>query len=86
VLPHNGCMDVVIKDESIRLGQFLKLANLVEDGAEAKAVIAQGLVQVGGEVETRRGRQLVEGDEVVLGGLTARVVTGEAAATDDLPW
>ncbi|WP_235737621.1 RNA-binding S4 domain-containing protein [Nocardioides alcanivorans] len=78
-------MDVPIKDESIRLGQFLKLANLVEDGAQAKAVIAEGLVQVGGEVETRRGRQLLDGDEVVLGGLVAKVVTGEAAGTDDLP-
>lgn len=79
-------MDVPIKNESIRLGQFLKLANLVDDGAEAKAVIAAGLVTVGGEVETRRGRQLVDGDEVVLGGQTARVVTGEADGTDDLPW
>src|SRR3546814_7942668 len=53
--------DVPIRDESIRLGQFLKLANLVEDGAEAKAVIGQGLVSVNGEVDTRRGRQLVLG-------------------------
>ncbi|WP_110208716.1 RNA-binding S4 domain-containing protein [Nocardioides daejeonensis] len=79
-------MDVPIKDESIRLGQFLKLANLVDHGAEAKTVIAEGRVQVGGEVETRRGRQLVEGDVVTLAGQSATVVTGEAAVTDDLPW
>lgn len=79
-------MDVPIKDESIRLGQFLKLANLVDNGAEAKTVIAEGLVTVGGEVETRRGRQLVDGDEVGLGGVTARVATGEVDVTDDLPW
>ena len=47
------------EDESIRLGQFLKLANLIESGAEAKQLIAGGLVRVNGEVETRRGRQLV---------------------------
>jgi len=79
-------MDVPIRDESIRLGQFLKLANLVEDGVEAKAVIAQGLVSVDGEVETRRGRQLVDGAVVSLAGQTARVVTGEVDVADDLPW
>jgi ribosome-associated protein len=59
---------VAIRDDSIRLGQLLKLADLVEDGAEAKDVIARGLVSVNGEVETRRGRRLVAGDTVVLGG------------------
>lgn len=78
-------MDVAIKDESIRLGQFLKLANLVDNGADAKAVIADGLVSVDGEVETRRGRQLVPGNVVTLAGQEARVATGEDAE-DDLPW
>ncbi len=50
--------EVPIRDESIRLGQFLKLANLIESGAEAKEVIADGLVSVNGEAEFRRGRQL----------------------------
>ena len=44
-----------IRDESIRLGQFLKLANLVDTGADAKPLLADGLVRVNGEVETRRG-------------------------------
>ena len=81
-------MDVPIRDESIRLGQFLKLANLVETGAEAKPVIADGQVEVNGEVETRRGRQLVAGDVVTLGGLGARVVAGDATgdAEIDVPW
>lgn len=65
--------DVTIRDESIRLGQFLKLANLIESGAEAKKVIADGLVTVNGEVETRRGRQLAIGDVVEIGGMSARV-------------
>jgi ribosome-associated protein len=76
--------DVPIRDQGIRLGQFLKLANLVETGAEAKPLIAQGAVRVNGEVETRRGRQLVLGDVVTLGGLSARVA--DAASPDDLPW
>ena len=77
-------VDVAIRDEVIRLGQFLKLANLVESGADAKPVIADGLVQVNGEVETRRGRQLRVGDVVVLQGQAARVADGDAP--DNLPW
>ena len=76
--------DVQIRDESIRLGQFLKLANLVESGAEAKPVIVAGSVLVNGEVETRRGRQLVLGDVVTLGPQSARVVDGDVP--DNLPW
>ncbi|WP_372727377.1 RNA-binding S4 domain-containing protein [Nocardioides sp.] len=76
-------IDVAISDRSIRLGQFLKLANLIESGAEAKPVVTSGEVQVNGEVETRRGRQLVLGDVVTLGGVSARV---SDQAVDDLPW
>ncbi|ROZ86569.1 RNA-binding S4 domain-containing protein [Gordonia sp. OPL2] len=67
--------DVPIRDDSIRLGQFLKLANLIESGAEAKGVIADGMVSVNGEVDTRRGRQLSPGDVVEIGGQSARVVS-----------
>lgn len=66
--------DVTIRDDSIRLGQFLKLANLIESGAEAKEVVADGLVTVNDEVETRRGRQLTIGDVVSVGGTSVRVV------------
>ena len=66
--------DVPIRDESIRLGQFLKLANLIDSGSDAKELMIQGLVQVNGSVETRRGRQLAPGDVVSLGGAEARVV------------
>lgn len=67
--------EVPIRDESIRLGQFLKLANLIESGSEAKGVVADGLVSVNAEVEVRRGRQLHPGDVVTLGGMSARVTT-----------
>jgi ribosome-associated protein len=71
-------LDVQIREESIRLGQFLKLADLVDSGADAKGVLAEGLVRVNGEVETRRGRQLVRGDVVEHAGRRVRVagVTG----------
>jgi ribosome-associated protein len=66
-------LDVPIREESIRLGQFLKLADLVDSGADAKGVLAEGLVRVNGEVETRRGRQLVRGDVVEHAGRRVRV-------------
>jgi ribosome-associated protein len=65
--------DVPIRDESIRLGQFLKLADLIDHGADAKPLLMQGDVAVNGEVETRRGRQLAKGDVVTLGGESVRV-------------
>jgi ribosome-associated protein len=65
--------DVPIRDESIRLGQFLKLANLIDTGSDAKELMIQGLVTVNGDVETRRGRQLGPGDVGQLGGAEARV-------------
>jgi ribosome-associated protein len=57
----------------IRLGQFLKLADLIETGGEAKVLIASGDVTVNGEVDTRRGRQLRPGDVVSVRGRSARV-------------
>lgn len=59
---------------TIRLGQFLKLANLIDSGSDAKAVIAEGLVRVNDGVETRRGRQLQPGDVVEHAGRAARVI------------
>ena len=61
--------DVPIRDDSIRLVQFLKLANLIDSGSDARELVQQGLVTVNDEIETRRGRQLVVGDVVTLGGL-----------------
>lgn len=56
---------LVVRPGGLRLGQLLKLAGLVDTGAEGKALLAAGGVTVGGEVELRRGRQLVDGDVVV---------------------
>jgi ribosome-associated protein len=66
--------EVPIRDESIRLGQLLKLADLVDAGADVKPLVADGLVSVNGDVETRRGRQLREGDVVSVGAESVRVV------------
>ncbi|WP_414646695.1 RNA-binding S4 domain-containing protein [Dietzia sp. UBA5065] len=57
----------------LTLGQFLKLASLLDSGAEAKDAVAAGAVSVNGEVDVRRGRGLVDGDVVSFGGRAARV-------------
>ena len=65
--------DVPIREDSIRLGQLLKLAGLADSGGEARELVQQGGVQVNGEVDTRRGRQLHRGDVVTVGGESVRV-------------
>jgi ribosome-associated protein len=72
--------DVPISSDSIRLGQFLKYASMIDSGADAKGVIVDGLVLVNGDVETRRGRQLRHGDTVAFGDDVARVAEAEADA------
>lgn len=67
--------EISIVDDTIRLGQFLKLAGLVDVGSDAKAVIEAGEVKVNGRPDTRRGRQLHHGDVVVYGDKSARVVS-----------
>ena len=62
-------MEIIkLRDEFIKLGQALKAAGLVESGVDAKEVIVQGLVVVNGEIETRRGRKLYDGDVVEFDG------------------
>ena len=76
--------DVGISGDVIRLGQLLKLADLVESGAEAKDAIAAGEISVNDEVETRRGRQLRVGDVVERQGMPPVRVSTEGDV--DVPW
>ena len=73
-----GRQQIAVRDEVIRLGQFLKLAGVVDTGGEAKLRIQEGEARVNGEVETRRGRQLVAGDLVEFGGEILEVVAKAA--------
>jgi ribosome-associated protein len=65
--------EIQIRGEMIRLGQLLKLAGVIETGAEVKDFLAHEAVLVNGEPETRRGRQLRHDDLVVAGGRELRV-------------
>ncbi|MBL4902614.1 MAG: RNA-binding S4 domain-containing protein [Desulfocapsa sp.] len=64
---------VHIRKEPIRLSQFLKLANVVQDGLEAKIRITEGEVLVNGALETRRGRKLVAADIVRIDNMDFQV-------------
>ena len=57
---------VKFKGDILRLGQALKLSGYAENGGLAKAMIQDGIVNVNGETETRRGRQLLSGDTVEI--------------------
>jgi ribosome-associated protein len=59
--------EITIRGEMIRLGQLLKLAGVVDSGAEIKGFLASQGVLVNGERELRRGRQLHRGDVVQVG-------------------
>lgn len=59
---------VKIDTEYIKLDSFLKAVNAVGSGGEAKVSIQEGLINVNGEVELRRGRKLRPGDMVEVGG------------------
>lgn len=70
-----GPRGVAIREETIRLGQLLKLAGIADSGGEARELVQDGVVRVNGEVETRRGRQLRDGDVVEAGGERVRVIS-----------
>ena len=55
-------------EDTIALDMFLKLANVVQSGGQAKHLIQSGGVLVNGEVEVRRGRKLRPGDSVEVNG------------------
>ncbi|MGI8749755.1 MAG: RNA-binding S4 domain-containing protein [Thermoleophilaceae bacterium] len=67
--------DVQILGPMIRLGQLLKLSGVADSGSDTKAILAGGEVRVNDEPESRRGRQLHEGDVVQVGHEALRVAT-----------
>ena len=75
--------EVPITGETIKLGQFIKLANLVATGGEAKAAIAEGAVTVNGEVITQRGASLRAGDRVCVAQACAVVTAADPDDDDD---
>ena len=67
-------VDIELREDGIRLGQFLKLANRADSGSHAKELLEQDAVSVNNEPEDRRGRQLAKGDILTVGVQKARLV------------
>jgi ribosome-associated protein len=65
--------EVIINKEPVELYKLLKFQGLCSSGGEAKAVIADGLVTLNGEVELQKRKKLVSGDTVVFNGEALQV-------------
>ena len=66
---------VEIEKEPIELYKILKFESMVQSGGEAKFVIAEGLVRVNGEVETRKSKKIFSGDIIEFEEETIRIIT-----------
>ena len=66
---------VEIEEEPIELYKILKFESMVQSGGEAKFVIAEGLVRVNGEVETRKSKKIIAGDIIEFGEEKIRIIT-----------
>lgn len=67
-------IEINIETEFIKLDSFLKLANAVSTGGEAKIYIKEEMVKVNGEIEIRRGRKLFPGDMIELNNETYKIL------------
>jgi len=61
-------MKFELKDEYIELFKLIKVLDLVDTGAQAKMIVADGYVERNGEIELRKRAKLVKGDKLVIGG------------------
>ena len=68
---------ITIKKEPIELFKVIKLASWVGGGGEAKFVVSEGLVELNGEVETRKAKKVYNGDVVTFQEMSVKVVVGE---------
>lgn len=60
---------IEIKDEYITLGQFLKVADIIVSGGEAKIFLNSNIILVNDEEDNRRGRKLHKGDKISILGV-----------------
>ena len=67
-------MKFTLMDEYIELFKLLKVLDLVDSGAQAKFLVADGYVQINGEVETRKRAKIVRGDVIQVADVTIEVV------------
>lgn len=66
---------VFIDTDTITLGQFLKLINVISTGGMAKWFLSENEVYINGELDQRRGKKLKPGDTVVIPSVGEFVIT-----------
>ena len=66
--------DISINTDYITLGQFLKLADVISTGGEAKVFLQNNEVVINDEIDCRRGHKLREGDIVEVLGKSFRII------------
>ena len=72
---------VLLDSQPVELYKILKFEGLVGSGAQAKLAIDDGLVLVNGDIETRRRRKIVHGDQIEFEGAHLSIVFEDAAAS-----
>lgn len=65
---------ISITSDFVTLGQFLKIADLVDSGGQAKFFLSENEVIINDEIDNRRGRKLRDGDEITIKGNTYRII------------
>ena len=67
---------VPISTEFITLGQFLKIADIIQSGGMAKWFLSEHDVYINGEADNRRGRKLRNGDILDIPGFGEFLIVG----------
>ncbi|MDF2558314.1 MAG: hypothetical protein K0R71_2142 [Bacillales bacterium] len=66
-----------IQTEYITLGQFLKLADIIQSGGEAKWFLSENEIIINKEIDNRRGRKLRNNDHIEINGYGSYIVKNE---------
>ena len=66
--------EILINTPYVTLGQFLKLADIIQSGGEAKLYLANNKVLINDEEDNRRGRKLKDGDIIKIKEKTYRLI------------
>ncbi|MDQ0974266.1 S4 domain protein YaaA [Bacillus niacini] len=67
--------EIKLNTEFITLGQFLKLADVIQSGGMAKWFLSENDIFINGEQDQRRGRKLRAGDKVTIPGFGEFLIT-----------
>ena len=60
-------IEYALQDQYIELFKLIKLLDLVDTGAQAKMIVADGYVNRNGEVELRKRAKIIKGDKLIIG-------------------